>query len=62
MGRFSDWLSDLGDSLQDFFSPKKEEERGPEDGVSENRARQFSRVCLGKLRDELLVRGEVARV
>ena len=33
-----------------------------EDGISEKRARQFSRVCLGKLRDELLVRGEVARV
>ena len=37
MGRFSDWLSDIGDRVQEFFSPKREEGRATEEGLSENR-------------------------
>ena len=37
MGVFSDWLSDLGDRIQEFFSPKKEREESSEEGFSENR-------------------------
>ena len=36
MGQLSDWFSDLGDRIQEFFSPKKEQER-TEEGTSDNR-------------------------
>ena len=36
MGQLSDWLNDIGDRIQEFFSPKKQE-TGSEESTSDNR-------------------------